>query len=131
MHPASSLGRFCRLMVGSRHINLFLRKLWRLMLDTEAMAKGCDKPPKSLTSSLSRSRVCTERRMKAKITKTIENICSAARIEFARKGFRSEEHTSELQSLMRISYAVFCLKKNIKTINNKLIEPKLIHTYKQ
>src|SRR3546814_3724041 len=31
----------------------------------------------------------------------------------ARKaGDRSEEHTSELQSLMRISYAVFCLKKN-------------------
>src|SRR3546814_10589747 len=28
---------------------------------------------------------------------------------------RSEEHTSELQSLMRISYAVFCLKKNITT----------------
>src|SRR3546814_9180485 len=28
------------------------------------------------------------------------------------KIFRSEEHTSELQSLMRISYAVFCLKKN-------------------
>src|SRR3546814_10655187 len=31
---------------------------------------------------------------------------------------RSEEHTSELQSLMRISYAVFCLKK--KTTNNNL-----------
>src|SRR3546814_5803559 len=29
-------------------------------------------------------------------------------------GFRSEEHTSELQSLMRISYAVFCLKKKKK-----------------
>src|SRR3546814_6593177 len=29
--------------------------------------------------------------------------------------FRSEEHTSELQSLMRISYAVFCLKKKKKT----------------
>src|SRR3546814_5200297 len=29
---------------------------------------------------------------------------------------RSEEHTSELQSLMRISYAVFCLKKKIITI---------------
>src|SRR3546814_1522625 len=28
-----------------------------------------------------------------------------------RNAFRSEEHTSELQSLMRISYAVFCLKK--------------------
>src|SRR3546814_1395419 len=35
---------------------------------------------------------------------------------------RSEEHTSELQSLMRISYAVFCLKKKKKTkhIVNKL-----------
>src|SRR3546814_8367248 len=32
---------------------------------------------------------------------------------------RSEEHTSELQSLMRISYAVFCLKKK-KTIYNRL-----------
>src|SRR3546814_1826068 len=31
---------------------------------------------------------------------------------------RSEEHTSELQSLMRISYAVFCLKKTKKTIQN-------------
>src|SRR3546814_8165373 len=30
---------------------------------------------------------------------------------------RSEEHTSELQSLMRISYAVFCLKKKTQTIN--------------
>src|SRR3546814_16485656 len=30
---------------------------------------------------------------------------------------RSEEHTSELQSLMRISYAVFCLKKKIQTKN--------------
>src|SRR3546814_6080678 len=47
---------------------------------------------------------------------------------FARGGLyvgargRSEEHTSELQSLMRISYAVFCLKKkNTKThpINNR------------
>src|SRR3546814_3336316 len=31
---------------------------------------------------------------------------------------RSEEHTSELQSLMRISYAVFCLKKNKQQKNN-------------
>src|SRR3546814_9396615 len=30
------------------------------------------------------------------------------------RGMRSEEHTSELQSLMRISYAVFCLKKTIQ-----------------
>src|SRR3546814_4895505 len=34
------------------------------------------------------------------------------------RGGRSEEHTSELQSLMRISYAVFCLKKKKK--NNQI-----------
>src|SRR3546814_3629730 len=33
---------------------------------------------------------------------------------------RSEEHTSELQSLMRISYAVFCLKKKKKQITTKI-----------
>src|SRR3546814_4327306 len=33
---------------------------------------------------------------------------------------RSEEHTSELQSLMRISYAVFCLTKKIKNIDNNI-----------
>src|SRR3546814_1315058 len=34
-------------------------------------------------------------------------------------GDRSEEHTSELQSLMRISYAVFCLKKKTHKIHRK------------
>src|SRR3546814_9670288 len=36
------------------------------------------------------------------------------------KGVRSEEHTSELQSLMRISYAVFCLKKKKQTITHTI-----------
>src|SRR3546814_3938714 len=47
-----------------------------------------------------------------------------------RSAIRSEEHTSELQSLMRISYAVFCLKKKtnnttsprVKNTNDKNIE---------
>src|SRR3546814_3112492 len=46
---------------------------------------------------------------------------------------RSEEHTSELQSLMRISYAVFCLKKKKPTHfkNNNLIDTMMHHyTYK-
>src|SRR3546814_5586131 len=39
---------------------------------------------------------------------------------------RSEEHTSELQSLMRISYAVFCLKKKKnKKIDTNNIQPKI------
>src|SRR3546814_9582049 len=37
---------------------------------------------------------------------------------------RSEEHTSELQSLMRISYAVFCLKKK----NNQAIQHTILQT---
>src|SRR3546814_1903981 len=40
---------------------------------------------------------------------------------------RSEEHTSELQSLMRISYAVFCLKKKINSKNTTM----KIHRYKE
>src|SRR3546814_5768095 len=39
---------------------------------------------------------------------------------------RSEEHTSELQSLMRISYAVFCLKKKKEIINTQHTN---IHTH--
>src|SRR3546814_5988972 len=45
---------------------------------------------------------------------------------------RSEEHTSELQSLMRISYAVFCLKKKTRTyitITEDLIDIQRIITY--
>src|SRR3546814_6763149 len=42
---------------------------------------------------------------------------TAFRIAARRNRLRSEEHTSELQSLMRISYAVFCLKKKTNTIS--------------
>src|SRR3546814_2414893 len=43
---------------------------------------------------------------------------------------RSEEHTSELQSLMRISYAVFCLKKKKQPHNNETTTKKH-NTHKQ
>src|SRR3546814_10366478 len=39
-------------------------------------------------------------------------------LEVTLEDWRSEEHTSELQSLMRISYAVFCLKQKTKTTDN-------------
>src|SRR3546814_2705776 len=42
---------------------------------------------------------------------------------------RSEEHTSELQSLMRISYAVFCLKKKTTNTNDTSSEPQSDQTY--
>src|SRR3546814_4453219 len=47
----------------------------------------------------------------------LRDICDPAR-ELLPAADRSEEHTSELQSLMRISYAVFCLKK--KKIKSKI-----------
>src|SRR3546814_7239361 len=43
----------------------------------------------------------------AHTSQSVERVCAVCS--------RSEEHTSELQSLMRISYAVFCLKKKTKT----------------
>src|SRR3546814_2277815 len=42
---------------------------------------------------------------------------------------RSEEHTSELQSLMRISYAVFCLKKKKKTTPPSTLSSRTHKTY--
>src|SRR3546814_3540209 len=44
-------------------------------------------------------------------------------------GERSEEHTSELQSLMRISYAVFCLTKTIKMIIQSMNPDTLTEQY--
>src|SRR3546814_2382835 len=52
-----------------------------------------------------------------------------SRLKAATATIRSEEHTSELQSLMRISYAVFCLKKkNKKNIYNEISYIQNIHT---
>src|SRR3546814_1362713 len=59
---------------------------------------------------------CPSRLKSSRLKPLLQEPGTAARL--ACKGepaFRSEEHTSELQSLMRISYAVFCLKKNIQT----------------
>src|SRR3546814_10567933 len=58
--------------------------------------------------------VATDQRelvMAVEITNAAQAVGRITIIEMA----RSEEHTSELQSLMRISYAVFCLKKQNKT----------------
>src|SRR3546814_1134595 len=51
-----------------------------------------------------------------------EKLSPKGSVDFATRlgeDFRSEEHTSELQSLMRISYAVFCLKKKKDTVNQE------------
>src|SRR3546814_4464064 len=47
----------------------------------------------------------------AQLAVSLRLLCEAEPLIAELERFRSEEHTSELQSLMRISYAVFCLKK--------------------
>src|SRR3546814_2871598 len=67
--------------------------------------------PKSSSPRLIRLAETPPRNMPKLVIAMVIGITSAA-ISAARKlPSRSEEHTSELQSLMRISYAVFCLKK--------------------
>src|SRR3546814_5914556 len=53
------------------------------------------------------------------ISKQLLYYPTVSREDFAVDGHRSEEHTSELQSLMRISYAVYCLKKKHTNITKK------------
>src|SRR3546814_4680627 len=48
------------------------------------------------------------------------NVASRAEVDAVMKQ-RSEEHTSELQSLMRISYAVFCWKKKINYLESNIL----------
>src|SRR3546814_2277924 len=77
---------------------------------------GGDAPPRPECATLWRERLLGQ--MPAlKITLLVgsyaqKNALGSGVMTARVRNFRSEEHTSELQSLMRISYAVFCLKKN-------------------
>src|SRR3546814_2020297 len=57
----------------------------------------------------------------------------AQRLQLGDSGLelRSEEHTSELQSLMRISYAVFCLKKKKPPTKEKIVKRVLLQHYER
>src|SRR3546814_4917048 len=79
------------------------------------------RPPRSTRTdtlfpytTLFRSRLCSSRFW-------LETLVTQQRVQPDQPAARSEEHTSELQSLMRISYAVFCLKKKIKTTRHYTI----------
>src|SRR3546814_1665170 len=61
-----------------------------------------------MRSELTSARICFDALMKWAIVGIFSSTASYVIAD------RSEEHTSELQSLMRISYAVFCLKKKTK-----------------
>src|SRR3546814_9301767 len=60
-----------------------------------------------------RRRLCRHRALLSQAARRIRHDAGRRARRGGAVGARSEEHTSELQSLMRTSYAVFCLKKNI------------------
>src|SRR3546814_5535317 len=64
---------------------------------------------------------CGSRRASASASVTFCSSASEKRSSMRSLCSRSEEHTSELQSLMRISYAVFCLKKKQHTYNTNTV----------
>src|SRR3546814_2569646 len=94
---------------------LFPREAYRLMFERllEAMSErdACRKMVELL--SMAHERAC-----EAELADLLAQDLDEGRLPDI-AALRSEEHTSELQSLMRISYAVFCLKKKNKhTTNN-------------
>src|SRR3546814_1658217 len=84
-----------RLMLSFLHLTVF-ETLLRLKSVTQA-AEALDLPQPTLSRHLKYLRSHFDNPLFVRTSKGLEP--------------RSEEHTSELQSLMRISYAVFCLKK--------------------
>src|SRR3546814_1181642 len=77
-------------------------------------AGGCEQPARITCSSVHACRaIAPAMRGSAWPNRLVHQLLTASSV---RLPSRSEEHTSELQSLMRISYAVFCLKKKKHTI---------------
>src|SRR3546814_1331319 len=79
-----------------------------------SVALRCDGPPKSACSVCSAVESVPVRAAPG-AGGTSEKSGGTTSGAWRDTAIRSEEHTSELQSLMRISYAVFCLKKKKKT----------------
>src|SRR3546814_1860218 len=92
-------------------------------LEADALThlRQSEQPIAAIIGQLGHS-VCALLRVRAftKFRSLARNVASICGINSVTGSSRSEEHTSELQSLMCISYAVFCLKK--KKNNNKYID---------
>src|SRR3546814_5262320 len=90
-----------------------------------ASARSCSPRPKRALAASSLTSIDCSR--KSAVPGRASRAVSARSKAATASAFRSEEHTSELQSLMRISYAVFCLKKKTTT-HNKNKQAKHIHS---
>src|SRR3546814_2973817 len=82
----------------------------------------------SVASATSSTLACSSQSLPGTTIDALRMVPSSATFCWYSASNRSEEHTSELQSLMRISYAVFCLKKKKNTNNNVLIQLSHLNT---
>src|SRR3546814_402274 len=85
-----------------------------IVSDAQALLAHADQDPAARDGKIGAVGLCMSGGLTISLARALpERVTAAASIHGAWL-VRSEEHTSELQSLMRISYAVFCLKKNNK-----------------
>src|SRR3546814_4722022 len=84
----------------------------RKLLDQLAAAHDFDVPPTMVEAEFNQ----IWQQLEHEASHEEDPEAAKAELEKDRDDYRSEEHTSELQSLMRISYAVFCLKKKTEVI---------------
>src|SRR3546814_3303025 len=94
-------------------------KLWnKLPPDTQNVLKEAGrKTVKHFCTSAQKNESVVRKMLVAKHGWSVHRLSDEERRKWSEALLRSEEHTSELQSLMRISYAVFCLKKKKKKQN--------------
>src|SRR3546814_3590948 len=105
----------------ARQIRVFRTALWGylgiagavLLLLQTLVLRWSLWPLRNVVNELKRVQRGQATRMSEHHPRELEPLTASinALVESERENLRSEEHTSELQSLMRISYAVFCLKK--------------------
>src|SRR3546814_7105514 len=81
------------------------------MAAVAAPAFAQDAPPDTATDDSDNTPIIVTAQGRSQLLSDVPVAISAVSAETLQNSGRSEEHTSELQSLMRLSYAVFCLKK--------------------
>src|SRR3546814_6357661 len=100
-------GRYGEIVVTGDRANRF---------GTDTVQSGSFRNAKILDVPLTISVIPSEVLKSQQAVDLIDAVRNTAGVSTTGTGPRSEEHTSELQSLMRISYAVFCLKKKHKNV---------------
>src|SRR3546814_433090 len=116
--PWLSVAANVRLAVDAVHKSLSRSERERLVrdaVDLVGLSHAIDRKPSELSGGM-RQRVAVARALAMKpdillLDEPLSALDALTRAKLQAEIERSEEHTSELQSLMRISYAVFCLKK--------------------